>query len=463
MSPRGRRDEIVLRLLFLVLLIAAACQPVPTVTPALSPPPVSSATSSNQTAVPLNIPQGALKGITVDAWYPWFGVEASLFESEVQDFNQSNQWGIKVSATGQGSYAQLYDSTTAALDAPQRPQLAIALPAQALAWDARGYVVDLTSYVRDPQYGLTSAEQDDFPIVFWSQDEVAGRRLGVPAERTARFIVYNRTWAHNLGFDTAPQNADDFGQQACRAHQAMLTDANKTNDGQGGWLVDASGMSFLSWMMAFGGGVLDGNGYRFLTPRNLAGLTFVKQLYNEGCAWTAQPDSDLPAAFAARKALFATASLEELPDYSRAMGAAENGDDWSLIGFPGPVQTGLVTYGSSYVVLKSTPPQQLAAWLFVRWLLSPENQKDWVEATGLFPLRNSALPELDGYRKSHPQWSAAVDLLPKATIEPQLASWRQVTVMIGDGFDAMFRSNTPTGRVAEILAIMGTAATDLSK
>lgn len=127
------------------------------------------------------------------------------------------------------------------------------------------------------------------------------------------------------------------------------------------------------------------------------------------------------------------------------------------------MQTGLVVYGSSYVVLKSTPEEQLASWLFVRWLLSPENQKQWVEVTGLFPLRNSALTLLGGYKKSHPQWAAAVGLLPQAQIEPQLASWREVSVMLGDGFDAMFRSNTPAGRVAEVLAIMELTSRDLSK
>ncbi len=464
MSPRRRRAATCLPGLLPVLVLAAACQSSPAgTTPESGAPTPSSATAPSQFSTPVDIPQGALKGITVDAWYPWFGVEASLFESEVEDFNRTNEWGITVQATGQGSYAHLFELTSEALGTPDRPQVAIALPAQALAWDGQGYVADVTPYVQDPQYGLTSAEQADFPMVMWSQDEVAGRRLGLPAERTARFLIYNLTWARNLGFDEAPKNADDFRQQACRAHQVMLTDPDKTNDGQGGWLVDTSSTTFLSWMMAFGGGVLEGNGYHFLTPKNLAALTFVKQLYDDGCAWTAQPDADVAAAFAARKALFATASLEQLPDFSRAMGSADNGDQWTVIGFPGPVQTGLVIYGSSYVILKSTPPQQLAAWLFIRWLLSPENQKDWVEATGLFPLRNAELPQLQSYEQSHPQWASAVDLMPSATIEPQLASWQQVDVMIGDGFDAMFRSNTPTGRVAEILAIMGTAATDLSK
>jgi ABC-type glycerol-3-phosphate transport system substrate-binding protein len=381
----------------------------------------------------------------------------------VQAFNQSNEWGISVRATSQNSYTQLYDSITASLPTGESPQLAVGLPEYALAWDAGGYVADLTDYVDDAQYGFTSQDVSDFPAVFWSQDAIARRRLGIPAERSARLIVYNRSWARELGFSAAPHTASEFRDQACRAHQSTLTDADKTNDGQGGWLVNTSPVTFLSWMMAFGGGVLDGNGYRFLTPKNLAALTFVKQLYDDGCAWTAQPQADVPAAFARREALFATAGLEDLSDYARGMGSAGNADDWTLLGFPGVSQTGLVIYGSTYIVLKSTPVEQLASWLFIRWLLSPENQAKWVVVTGLFPLRTSSLGLLGDYTKSNPQWSAAVDLLPQGQIQPQLASWRQVRVMIGDGFDAMFRSNTPSGRVAEILAIMGTASSDLSK
>jgi len=243
----------------------------------------------------------------------------------------------------------------------------------------------------------------------------------------------------------------------------MLTDSDKTNDGLGGWIVDTDPMTLLSWMTAFGGGVLEGNNYRYLTPKNIAALTFVKQLFDDGCAWSPQPGADLAVAFAGRKALFATASLEDLSGYSRAMASADNADEWTVISFPGDIQTGLVVYGSSYVILKSTPEQQLASWLFVRWLLSPEIQEKWVEVTGLFPLRTSSLELLKDYRDSHPQWSAAVDLLPQAQIEPQLASWRKIRVMLGDGFASMFSSNIPAGRVAEILAIMESTSSDLTK
>jgi ABC-type glycerol-3-phosphate transport system substrate-binding protein len=122
-----------------------------------------------------------------------------------------------------------------------------------------------------------------------------------------------------------------------------------------------------------------------------------------------------------------------------------------------------VIYGSSYVLLKSTPEQELASWLFVQWLLSPVTQKKWVEVTGLFPLRSSSIELLNDYKNSHPQWSAAVNLLPQAQIQPQLASWRKIRIMLGDGFKTMFTSNTPAGRVAEILAMMESTTRDLTK
>jgi hypothetical protein len=54
-------------------------------------------------------------------------------------------------------------------------------------------------------------------------------------------------------------------------------------------------------------------------------------------------------------------------------------------------------------------------------------------------------------------------LLPQAQIQPQLASWREVRVMLGDAFQTMFTSNTPAGRVAEILAMMESTTRDLTK
>lgn len=450
----------------LVLVLLIACQPVRpkiSATPSRVSTGTPRPTSTPDAGTHLGIPKEALKGVTIQVWHPWFNIEAGLFESQVREFNQTNEWGITVQPASQINYTQLFENVTASLPTANHPQLVIAFPEHALSWNSLGYVTDLNPYIDDPQYGLTQADVADFPPVFLSQDSIGGKRLGIPAERSARFLLYNTSFARDLGFEDPPKSALEFRQQACRAHQSMLTDSDKTDDGLGGWIVDTDPMTLLSWMTAFGGGVLEGNNYRYLTPKNIAALTFVKQLYDDGCAWSAQPGADLAVAFAERKALFATASLEDLSGYSRAMASADNADEWNVLSFPGDIQTGLVVYGSSFVILKSTPEQQLASWLFVRWLLSPENQEKWVEVTGLFPLRSSSLELLKGYKVGHPQWGAAVDLLPQAQIEPQLASWRKIRVMLGDGFESMFSSNIPAGRVAEILAIMESTSSDLTK
>ena len=450
--------------ILVTLLLLVACTPYtatleagPT-KQAATKTPKATATSGNGSQ--LGVREEALKGLTVNVWHPWFGVESSLFESLVQDFNKENKWGITVVSTSQNNYSFLYENVSASLAASNRPDLVIALPEQALAWDAEGVVTDLTPYVDDPAYGVDSR---DFYNIFWTQDNFDRRRVAVPAQRTARFMLWNQSWANDLGFVSAPRTSADFELQACRAHQTMLTDASTRNDGMGGWLVDTSWQTAFSWLLSFEGGVLEGNDYRFLTPNNIAAFKYLRLLSEKNCAWQATADVDPYQAFANREALFASVSLEEFSDQSRAFGDAGSADTWVALPYPGDAQDGAVAYGSSYAILKSGKEQQLATWLFVRWMLDPERDARMVQTTHLLPLRASTLDLLADYEKTHPQWAEAVKLIPEMTLQPQLASWRSVKVMIGDGFTQMYRVNMQSGQIAVVLAQMESTSRDLSK
>jgi ABC-type glycerol-3-phosphate transport system substrate-binding protein len=413
----------------------------------------------------LEVEKEALRGVQVRVWHPWFGAEANLFLSQLAKFNTENEWGIVVSAESKGSYAELFLQTEAALDEPALPQIVIAFPEYALEWGEQ--VVDLTPYVNDPVYGWTAFDLADFPAVIWNQDEVDGKRFGVPAQRTARFLLYNQSWARELGFDGPPATASDFERQSCAAHQALGKDEDPNNDALGGWLIDTHAMTPLSWMLAFGGGVQEEDGYRFLTPGNIAAFRFVKTLQQSGCAWVPSADLAVPDRFAARQALFATASLEDLPDQARAFSAANNNDEWTVLKFPGDEQEALVVYGSSFVMLESDDATQLASWLFMRWMLSAENQARWVQSTGLFPVRDSTMPLLADYPGTHPQWAEAVKLLSQGNTTPQLASWRVVRVMLSDGFRDMFDTirhpDLNEGHVPLLLRQMEETAQDLNE
>jgi ABC-type glycerol-3-phosphate transport system substrate-binding protein len=358
----------------------------------------------------------------------------------------------------------LFLQTDSAIEDSSYPQVVIGFPEHALEWQE--HIVDLTPYVKDPLYGLSSADVADFPAVIWEQDVVDDKRFGIPAQRTARFLLYNQSWARELGFESPPATAAEFEQQVCAAHKAVSTDENLDNDSLGGWLIDTHAMTPLSWMIAFGGGAQEENGYRFLTPGNIAAFRFMKTLQQKNCAWVASADLPIPDRFAGRQALFATASLEDLPAYVRAFSAATNRDEWTVLKFPGDERDALVVYGSSFIMFESDDATQLASWLFLRWILSAENQARWVQSTGLFPLRNSALELLGEYSASHPQWAEAVNLLSDGETTPRLASWRLVRVMLEDGFRDMFDTirhpDLTDGQVPLILKQMDDTAEDLN-
>jgi len=454
--------------LFFVLLFSACT---PSITSVTGTPRPGATENVSVKATPiravssLGVNKEALRGAQVKVWHPWFGAEASLFESQVAEFNKLNEWGIVVSVESKQNYGELYQQTTDALEDSSNPQIVIALPEHALEWQQN--VVNLNTYLLDPEYGFTALEISDFANAVWLQDEVDGTRYGLPAQRTARFILYNETWARELGFDSPPRSSTEFEIQACAAHTALGKDADTRNDALGGWLIDANATTALSWMLAFDGGVQEERGYRFLAPGNVAAFKYLKVLQQKGCAWVPSPDLPVYDRFVARQALFATAGLEELPDQARVFLTSGSKDGWTLLAFPGAEREALVVYGSSFVMFQSDDVTQLASWLFMRWMLSPENQARWVQSTGLFPLRSSTMDLLGDYAIAHPQWAEGVKLLSNGETIPRLASWRLVRVMLGDGFADMFdvirHPDLTDGQVPIILKQMEDTAAELNE
>ncbi|MCC6261573.1 MAG: extracellular solute-binding protein [Anaerolineales bacterium] len=452
----------IISLAFLTALVLSACaSPEATLTPESAPALQATKTPqpepTAQAVSTIQVREAALKGVEIKIWMPWYGVEADLFKTLVKEFNQKNKWGITASAESQVNFTNLYDETLAAI---QRPDLAIALPEHALEWNENRLVTDLEPYVFDPIYGIEDV--DDIPFVFWNQDQLGETRVAMPAQRTARFLLWNKTWGGELGFGAAPDAPEDFQQQTCRAHEALTKNESPQDDFMGGWYVDTQPMTAYAWLLAFEGGVLESGGYRFLTPNNIAAFTFLRKLSEANCAWQSA-EIDAITAFTTRRALFITASLQDLPTVARGFAAQDSRDEWQVIPFPGADEDALVVYGSSYVIFNSTPEKQLASWLFVRWMLDDERDARMVEATHLFPLRASTLGLLGDYEQTHPQWKQVLDLLPEGELQPQLASWRKVKIMLGDGFDHMYRVNVFSGQVAAILAQMETLSRDISQ
>jgi multiple sugar transport system substrate-binding protein len=447
----------------LTTLAISACVPVPaTPTPVPSTPTITETPGPTPTFTatvppPITVDPASLRGVEIRVWHAFAGGAYDVFNRQADLFNATNEWGIKVTPAGYGDYTTLFDTMNAITDPGQTPELVVALPEQILAWYASGIVVDLNQYLRDPGFGMGSDTIADIPSVFWAQDYFDGKQLGLPAQRSARFLFYNETWARQLGFDQAPQTSDEFRQQACAANASFRTNSDPSDDGYGGWIVDSHWQTTYSWLLAFGGGVVDGNAYHFSNPANLAALQYLKGSFDANCAWLSTEPTPIDS-FSRRSALFISADLADVTLVTESMARLKNSDQWTVIPFPGPTGQVLVTYGPSYALLKSTPEKQLAAWLFARWLLSPENQAQWVESTGLFPLRTSTLAMVAPYRAASLQWDAAAGFLPLAQGVPQLASWRKVRNVLGDGTTVLFQVNLAVDRIQVLLNEMDSTA-----
>lgn len=449
-----RRLSLIIPLILILSLTFGACAPstpapTPTETPAPTPTPTAPPTPTPRPS--LGVDAAALRGQTISVWHAWTGQAAQTFQRQVDTFNQTNAWGIRVIPLSQPDHNSLLASVNAALQDGPAPDVVSALPEHALAWHAAGQVVELTPYLSDPDHGWDDARIADIPPVFWEQDATAGARLGIPAARSARFLFYNQTWARQLGFEDAPVTAADLRKQACAANATFRQDADLQNDGLGGLLLDWQWQGAYAWLLAFGGGALDESGaYAFDTQPNLDALTFLSDLRARGCAWYST-EVDAFMMLRERRALFISANLEQVTDQLRVMRQGNSNDQWTLIPFPGTEGQSVTVYGPSYTLLKSDDStRQLAAWLFISFLLQTENVTDWAQSTGTLPLTQSALAALDVYRGGRPQWGAAVDALPHAHGVPHRPSWRLVKLVLSDGLEDLFRINLPPEQIRPI-------------
>ena len=51
------------------------------------------------------------------------------------------------------------------------------------------------------------------------------------------------------------------------------------------------------------------------------------------------------------------------------------------------------------MMTRTTPEQELAAWIFVKWFTSPEIQAEWDQISGYFPTRAGTAEYLGDYRR----------------------------------------------------------------
>lgn len=470
--PERRRPDWFQRVFLLILpaaLILAACQSIAEQTDWGTPDPAASAQTETATAEPaatstveptatpafLKTPEN-LDGMQIQFWHPWSGEMSREIDLLVDQFNQTNEWGIHVIVHRSGSsMALVREVEQTAASGETLPRVLVAPSEYLLTWLERdGLILALDSLIHDPAWGLSEQQRADNALVFWLQDQSQDSQAGIPAQRSARVLIYNQTWARELGYKAAPQTVEDFREQACAAAQALRSDNDTRNDGMGGWIIDWDGLTAYSWLKSFEvETVIQGEPPEFVfnQPESLQAFTFLRTLMTDGCAWLARNQTPQEY-FSNRQALFYSADLLDLPVQVGAHITADSQDEWTVLPFPGQPRPTFVVSGLSYGIQPSTLDAELASWLFVRWMISAENQVRLLTAGGGLPISVSAASLAAEKMRQVPQWASVNALIPLAQPAPVAAGWRVARWVLEDAAWQIMQSHIPTEQIPQILA-----------
>jgi multiple sugar transport system substrate-binding protein len=470
----NRKHIWLIVLLSVMALMLAAC---PAAAPAAEAPAEDTAAepaAEQEAAAPAEegacapATEGELAGVdprgqTVVWWHNHTGSRDEQLSVLIDQFNETNECGITLDSQSQGGYDQIRDKMNASIAAGEAPAALLAGYQNDQAfYQLNDALTDINTYVNDPAWGLTEEEKADFFSGFFEQSvhpSFDNMRLGFPPNRSVEVLYYNQTWLEELGFDGPPATPEEFSEMACAAAEA-------NGDGTGGYILRDDASAMAAWTMAFGGDILneEGTGYNYAGDATVQAMELLKSMQDDGCAYLFTEGYPNPE-FAGRRAIFTQGSTSGIPFYEADIQtvAEEEGrdpDQWGVAAIPHTTDEPVMNvYGGDLIMTRTTPEQELAAWIFVKWFTSPEIQAEWDRISGYFPTRASTIEYLGDIVEERPQYGQALDLLPYGKYEPQLISYQAVRDAAQQSFNEIMQG----ADIPSTLEQLTTEANDLQE
>ncbi len=271
---------------------------------------------------------------------------------------------------------------------------------------------------------------DDILPVAWTLGEWQGTHVAYPLAGYANVLNYRKDLLEQAGIQPPTT------QEELTAAAQALTNADAGVYGIA--LLGAKGpavaQDYMAWVQQYGGRLLDDEGNPTLnTPEN------VEILQHFGDLFSYAPAGAMDYWWDQRETAFRSGNVALMEGWSIARAGYENPDISSVAGnvdlTVAPVKAGMEPqfgFGGWGIGINadSTPEEQECAWQFIKWVTSPEIQKEWLRNDGA-PIRRSTMtdPEIvaeypwmpillesfekgDGdYRPRIPQYSIIQDAL----------------------------------------------------
>jgi phosphate/phosphite/phosphonate ABC transporter binding protein len=458
--------SVLFAVLMIMTLLLAACAPA-TPEPTKEPEPAKTdepAPVKTEEPVEPVAPMGPYEdvdptGQTITYWHQHSRDREEGLLAMVEEFNNTNEWGITVNAEYQGGYSDIFNKMLVVLNTPDAPNMVVAYQNQSATYAVAEAMVDMNGLVESPKWGLSDEEQADFFPGFYAQDvfpTFGNARYGFPLYRSMELMYYNADWLKELkdagaiDFDGPPTSPEQFKAAACAAVENPFSKA--VAEGSIGYELSIDASRFASWAFGFEGDVFDYNNgqYTYNSDAAVNSMEFLQSLFNEGCATIVTESYGDQTDFGAGKLLFTVGSTSGLPFYGSAIEAGVGEFEWNVAPVPYTDKPVTNIYGASNSIPKTTPEGELAAWLFLKFMAQPKQQADWAELSNYFPVRFSVAESLGDLFASLPQYGTGYSFLEYGRFEPPTPGYDFVRDMVGEAMAAIADGADVTSTLDEL-------------
>jgi multiple sugar transport system substrate-binding protein len=405
-------------------------------------------------------------GQTITYWHQYQNdsAQGDTIAAIIEAFNSSNEWGITVEGTFQGSYGPLGELINAGIVSGELPNMVAGYVNAAASYDRDGVVADLTPYMNSEKWGVGA--DPDLNQALFAANTVDGRLLAFPNQSSVQVLAYNQDLLTELGFDAPATTPEEFKEQVC----ASANSTGPNGEDRLGFPITTDASALESWIHSFGGSIYHDGAFDYSSEAVTSALQFYQDLYNEGCAYIPAERFGEQTDFNNGLTPYYVTSSAGFSFIIDGFNTADYHPTWGIETFPHTEgNESLNAFIPSIIVLKSTPEQELASWLFLKYLASPEVAVQWSQGSGYFnPVPSSAealqtaefgMEGMGGY------FNAANELLNRSDLDifssPALGAYDAVRGLVSTAIADVTSNGRPVADVsAELQAAADQALAD---
>lgn len=321
------------------------------------------------------------EGIEIQFWHAMGGSTTEVVEKICADFNESNEYGITVVPTYQGGYGDLHSKLMAALQTDDIPNLAQAYGNNIIIYTQSDKVVKLDDFITSPNYGVENFEDILAGYRLENSSYPDGSFYSLPFNKSTEVLYYNKTFFEANGLEV-PTTWDELKDVAMEASDII---------GKPAFGYDSLANLFITWTQQAGGEYTNADGeVLFNNDAAREALQYFVDGTNGGYFRTAGEDRYMSGPFNNEDAVMFIGSTS---------GSAYIGSDtfeWDAAQVPMGKERKVIQQGSNMFMLDgATDEENIATFIFMNYLMSPEVTAYWAMNSGYLPVRQSArdLPE----------------------------------------------------------------------